>query len=331
MTVRFRLASGLVAALLLAGCSGDPGQGELPEAQPTADPSAIQVEAPADGIDYVALGDSFSSGPLIPLQRNDASGCFRSTNNYPAYVAQLLGVQTYRDATCAGAVTADLTQSQQVFLGDTLPPPQLDRLSKDTDLVTLGIGGNDFELFGSIIGGCSRLANWKDPGDPCRTSFDADGVDQKAQDAERIQKRVSRSLAKVDKRAPNAAVYVVGYPELMPRDGSCRVAGLTDGDARWAADIGIVLNQSLRKAAVVNDATYVDLARPSRGHDVCEGTAAWINGKKNVQDVALSFHPLQSGMAAMAQVVAGAISGEEQPLPQGDAEPPEGSIIRGTD
>ena len=38
--------------------------------------------APAP-IDYVALGDSFSAGPLVPDARSDPPRCFRSTNNYP--------------------------------------------------------------------------------------------------------------------------------------------------------------------------------------------------------------------------------------------------------
>ena len=36
---------------------------------------------------YVALGDSYATGPGIPNPRIDSPGCFRSTNNYPARLA----------------------------------------------------------------------------------------------------------------------------------------------------------------------------------------------------------------------------------------------------
>lgn len=302
---------------LLGGQSDDlPASAQLPD---------------VDGTDYVALGDSFSSGPLIPLMRNDASGCFRSTNNYPAYVADLLDVATYRDATCAGAVTADLRRSQAVLLGSTRPPPQLDALSGETDLVTLGIGGNEFGLFGSIIGGCSRLVPWQSPGSPCRDTFvDAQGGDTKARDALRIGRPVTRAVRAVRAAAPKAEVLVVGYPQLMPADGSCRTAGLTAGDAAWASGIQVLLNRSLERAAEAGGATYVDLTRASRGHDVCAGKDAWVNGRIDRIGVALGFHPFQRGMAGVARVVFEAVTGHVAPRVTGDAAPPADAIVRGS-
>ena len=116
------------------------------------------VETP---VDYVALGDSYSAGPLIPVVREDAPGCFRSTNNYPAYLAGLLDVDSYADATCSGASTRDVTHRQPSMLGGTRPRPQADALSERTDLVTVGLGGNDFGLFGSISGGCREGFSWR--------------------------------------------------------------------------------------------------------------------------------------------------------------------------
>ena len=43
-------------------------------------------DLPAE-IDYVALGDSYSAGPLVTTVRSDPSGCVRSTDNYPAFLA----------------------------------------------------------------------------------------------------------------------------------------------------------------------------------------------------------------------------------------------------
>ncbi|MGH3865072.1 MAG: hypothetical protein ACRDQ4_02855 [Pseudonocardiaceae bacterium] len=52
---------------------------------------------------YVALGDSYTSGPWIPEQRADPVGCQRSTSNYPARLAAVLHISDYTDVSCGGA------------------------------------------------------------------------------------------------------------------------------------------------------------------------------------------------------------------------------------
>ena len=145
-TRRRALAVALAAAALgVSACSGADGSAGLAEAEvPTFG------DLPAE-IDYVALGDSYSAGPLVTTVRSDPSGCVRSTDNYPAFLAGWLAVETYRDVTCSAADTSDLSGGQQVIGGETVAP-QLDALSEETDLVTLGIGGNDFGIFSSLVG-----------------------------------------------------------------------------------------------------------------------------------------------------------------------------------
>ena len=63
---------------------------------------------------YVALGDSFVAGPLIPTT-DLASGCARSDHNYPSLVAKALDVKTFVDVSCSGATTSDLTGVQRPF------------------------------------------------------------------------------------------------------------------------------------------------------------------------------------------------------------------------
>jgi lysophospholipase L1-like esterase len=287
--------------------------------------------APApEPIDYVALGDSFSAGPLVPEARSDPPGCFRSTNNYPAYLAGYLGVRTYRDVTCSGAGTRDLGRSQQLAFGQTAPP-QLDALSAGTDLVTVGIGGNDFGLFGSIVGTCGVLQEGDPRGEPCRRSFtrriDGRPVDTKARDARRVEDRVAHALRAVARRAPGAEVYVVGYPRLLPGRGRCAAVPFAAGDYAWSGRVERLLNDSLREAAERSGATYVDLYPASRGHDACAGRAAWLNGSQTLFGLAAGFHPFQAGMRGMARAVHAAITGD--PAPEYvDARPPQGSVVR---
>ncbi len=75
---------------------------------------------------YVALGDSYASGPVIPNQVDAV--CLRSDHNYPSLVATAPHVSMIRDVSCTGAATVDMTQSQHP--GPLISvPPQLDAVS----------------------------------------------------------------------------------------------------------------------------------------------------------------------------------------------------------
>ena len=291
---------------------------------------AVQFRTPApepapEPVDYVALGDSFSAGPLVPDARSDPPGCFRSTNNYPAYLAGYLGVRSYRDVTCSGAQTRDLLRPQRMAFGQTTPP-QLDALSAGTDLVTVGIGGNDFGLFGSIIGTCGVLRDRDPRGAPCRRSFTRP-VDTKARDARRVEVGVARVLRAVARRAPQAEVYVVGYPRLLPESGRCLAVPFAAGDYPWGRRVERLLNDSLSGAAERSGATFVDLYPASRHHDACAGSRAWLNGSQTLFGLAAGFHPFQEGMRGIARAVHASITGEPAPR-NADAEPPPGSVVR---
>ena len=104
---------------------------------------------------YVALGDSYTAGPLIPDQTGSPAGCLRSTHSYPFLVAAGTGAATFTDVSCQGATTADMTHAQSVPLGTN--PPQDNALSASTTLVTLQIGGNDIG-FSDIIIHCTTLS-----------------------------------------------------------------------------------------------------------------------------------------------------------------------------
>ncbi|MGH3865736.1 MAG: GDSL-type esterase/lipase family protein [Pseudonocardiaceae bacterium] len=104
---------------------------------------------------YVALGDSYTAGPLIPVQRTDPIGCERSTSNYPALLATALHIRDYTDVSCSNVTTDNMTAPQEVLLGPN--PAQFDALRSDTDLVTLTISGNDIE-FADILVTCIGLS-----------------------------------------------------------------------------------------------------------------------------------------------------------------------------
>ena len=50
---------------------------------------------------YVALGDSYTSGPGIPGQVPGSLLCFRSDHNYPSLLARAINPASFTDVSCA--------------------------------------------------------------------------------------------------------------------------------------------------------------------------------------------------------------------------------------
>lgn len=308
----------LATVAVLVGSAASPG---------LAEPSRPAAK-PAPRIDYVALGDSFAAGPLIADARPDPAGCLRSTNNYPAFLAGYLKVRSYRDVTCSGATTADMFARQRPVIGDYFPPPQLNALRRGTDVVTIGIGGNDFGLFGEMISVCGRLAASDPEGAPCKEHFtDATGADTKARDASGVEANVTRVLTAIHQRAPQAKVYVIGYPRLLPTNGStCAAAPLAKGDYVWANRIELLLNTSLKRAADATRSKYLSMWAASTGHDICTGKSAWVNGKDVVFGLAADYHPFRVGMRGEARSIYQRIAGRRAPT-YAYARPPKGAVV----
>jgi len=256
---------------------------------------------------YVALGDSYTAGPLIPAQRLEAGACLRSTENYPSILARKLQLSSFTDVSCSGADTSNMTESQSLpLLGEN--PPQFNALRFDTDLVTVGIGGNDFNFFGDLTGTCPDLRNSDPTGNPCQQRFTVHGVDTKQVAANNIKANVSSVLKGIHARSPQAKVLVVGYPRIVPTSGTCpNILPFADGDYAWLNNTEQALNNAIA-AAVSSDgsATYVDTFGPSQGHDACaRDRAAWINGKNRSAFGAAEYHPFRLGMQAVAGIVHG--------------------------
>jgi len=269
-------------------------------------PASATTAAAAPIRSYVALGDSYTSGPFIPTQRLDPLGCGRSTANYPSVVAAALHADRFTDVSCAGADTTNMTRPQSVPVGGT-NSPQLDALRIDTDLVTLGIGGNDYGIFGSLTSTCPGLRASDPTGNPCEEHLNESVTSA----IDNIGPRVEAVLAAIHERSPKARVLLVGYPRIAPDKDYCPdVLPFADGDYAWLNSVEEKLNRTLSDAADADgQAEFVDTFGPSRGHDACaRGGAAWINGQhQNVLEAA-AYHPLKAGMAGVAAVVLKALT-----------------------
>lgn len=310
---RWRRLAAMIPVLLLALIAANPVVASPVAAEPAADPatptwSGVQLPSYER---YVALGDSYTSGPFVPFQRLDPLGCGRSTNNYPSFLAAALDVETYVDVSCGGARTDHMTAEQAVIAGSN--PPQFDALDDEIDLVTIGIGGNDFGVFGELLDVCPALRADDPTGAPCAEHFNQDGVDVMLERIARTEKRVEDVLVGITERAPDADVYVVGYPRIIPVSGTCPdILPFADGDYTYLDGIEQALNEALAAAAERAGVAYVDAFGPSIDHDACGASGrAWIQGQQLNIFWAAPYHPNLYGMAGVAGIGFDAIVGTE--------------------
>ncbi|MFC9326015.1 SGNH/GDSL hydrolase family protein [Kitasatospora sp. NPDC057015] len=273
----------------------------------------------ATGSRYVALGDSYAAGAGVPGQ--SAGLCLRSDRNYGHLVSAALHSTSYTDVTCAAAKVKAMTSAQyDAFI--RVNDPQLNALRADTDLVTIGIGGNDLGVgdlgVGEIIATCIAGAVVNPFGTPCRDVYNHGhwswgswsweyGNDDLADRIAGAAPQLADVLARIHAKSPGAKVLVVGYPSVLPEDSSDCLGRqpVTTGDVSYLRGVLGKLNSMLAATAAANGAGYVDTAGPTRGHDACSA-APWIEGALPGSP-AVPFHPNAKGEQVMAQAVLAAL------------------------
>ncbi len=252
---------------------------------------------------YVAIGDSYTSGPLIPNQQNNPWGCLRSDHNYPHVAFPATGLARFRDVSCSGAQTKDVFAPQDVD-PDGPNPPQIDAVDGSARVVTVGIGGNDIGFTG-IVKNCVRLLT--EP--PCKGDYVHDGVDEISDRIAAVAPDVAAVVAAIAQRAPKAAILLVGYPVILPDAGTgCYPAmPILPADVPYLRSKEKELNAMLASVAASSGATFVNTYRSSIGHDVCQlPTVRWVEGLAPTSPAA-PVHPNAAGMANTGRVVATAI------------------------
>jgi hypothetical protein len=233
--------------------------------------AALPAAANAARSTYVAMGDSYTAAPgVTPPSPTAPPECGQSENNYPHLVASALSLRL-TDVSCGGAKTENFTVAQ---FPDQ--PPQFDALTATTEVVTVGMGGNDHNLFATLVRGCTEL-DFGQPnvGAPCKRAFE--GFVTKT-----FEENVApqeEALRQIHELSPLAKVFVVGYPEITPVNGYCPSAiPWTTGDLKWfhtrVQERG---NSLIKRGAKANHAIFVNTFGPSNGHNACEEVGVrWI-------------------------------------------------------
>jgi lysophospholipase L1-like esterase len=294
-TVR-ALGAGLVVLALVAACGSPEAARKQPTPSPSPTSSSPSPEAPRQGAAYVALGDSYTAGGPIGALQEHGFLCQRSSLNYPSIVATTLDLPL-TDVSCGGATSAGLLEPVRGV------PAQIDAIKPRTRVVTVGVGGNDFGLYSSLLLTCPDVSKPGRPGAPCRDRL----ASEVAATIPAIGDKVGATLAAVSRKAPKAEILLVGYPRLMPPKGTCDEAPYTARDVAWIASLESDLSASLAAAARAHDATFVPMYARSKGHDVCSGDDAWVNGLDPADGDGLVLHPNAAGERAIADAVVRAL------------------------
>lgn len=300
--VRRRVEIGLCEITNMAGGGADCGApmaitGQTPEEQATSG-------------DYIALGDSYSSGEgagdylegtddesFWPWG-HDPNVCRRSENAYSGSVYQAFDFAgDYVFGACSGGVIDDYYQDNTG--GNENEGPQRDHITDSTSLVTVTMGGNDFG-FADVLSSCVI-------GGSCASDEHAAEVDAQI-DAE-IDRLAQLYRDMVADAPPGARILVIGYPQLFPdpediTNGSDSF--INEDEQAWLNARGVHANEAIQEAIRRSGTTveFVDVSDALAGHEV--GTDdPWINDL-DLGDFPVSrnsFHPKATGQAAISQIV----------------------------
>ncbi|MEU6928452.1 SGNH/GDSL hydrolase family protein [Streptomyces sp. NPDC046385] len=261
----------------------------------------------ADQYEWAALGDSYTAGgfvgdPLPPLGDPARDGCDRTTNAYPDVIDREFDefppgkLVHLTNVSCGNATIADIAEAKQTPISPVQPPtggwpavdPQIQRakLNEQTDIVTIGIGGNSLPFGGMLLKCLERGATI---GKTCREYYTSppEGEESIQDKLARVQDEYVQMLAKVHEAAPNAKVITVGYPAVLPEEGNAcnrlsltEVGGIKHADIDWLREHVLKeLNSTIQRVSSFFGDRYVDVYSSSVGHDACQPAGTkWVEG-----------------------------------------------------
>jgi lysophospholipase L1-like esterase len=228
----------------------------------------------APAVNYVALGDSYSSGLGAGSYISSSGSCDRSTVAYSALWASAYHPASYVSVACAGATTSSVISGQ------------LSALSNQTTLVSITVGGNDVG-FESVMETCVLES----------TSSCVSAVSTAESRASTILPgNLDRVLSAISAAAPNARVVVLGYPALYDLSRSSICIGLSTTDRTALNQGASLLDQVIQAAAARHGDVFGDVRGPFTGHQICDGGSSWLHSV-NIFDISESYHPTAAGQS----------------------------------
>lgn len=240
-------------------------------------PTAAASAAPQ----YVALGDSYSSGVGTRVFYEEAGECDRSPDAYGPKIATAKGY-TLSFQACSGAKTGEVISNQ------------LGTLSSTTSLVTITIGGNDAG-FSNVIINCALYFF------TCGSAISEANTYIK----NTLPGLLETTYKDIRAKATTAKVVVLGYPKLFTKEGTtCNVNFLTSGNEKKMNETAELLDSVIKARAEAVKFTFVNPTTPFESHEVCS-SSEWLNGQSN--PLSESYHPNVSGQSEFTTLIEGVL------------------------
>jgi lysophospholipase L1-like esterase len=306
--------------------------------------------------DYLALGDSYISGEgaFEYLDGTDTSNnqCHVSALSYPYLLGLELNYNSYHSAACSGATTNDITDSSEDYKGQTnlhesrkgldsdsqIPSilssfqpgyiDQLDFVSQyQPKIITLSVGGNDIG-FSAKLQSCLELGT-------CYSTYE-DRLEFVREVNGKFDSLVNTYAKIKNADAPDALIYVIGYPQIALPGGNCALnVHMNNDELNFTEQAISYLDAVISQAAAKAGVFYVDTQDALFGHRLCEagpGSAA-MNGLTAGNDFPdrfngpigrESYHPNAFGYQLLEDKILAATHNLSSPMPAVDpnAAPP---------
>ena len=266
--------------------------------------------APPPGIDYAALGDSYTAGTGAGDPTRPAGvACWQSHPGYVDIAAEKLPANLLGNAACHGAVLSRLSPTYDRVLYTPTVQEQIRTLVKSralsprTDLVTITAGANDLG-FARVLGVCAFSdeatcgAALSQATSPTALAFLTAGLVQ--------------TYSSVQKAAPNAKVAVLGYPKLF--DPNSAFAPIPSANQVLMNNATLTLNATIARAVQIADAfpgtnvQYIDVTSAFNGHAVNSFPDPWIQLSPTNFAADYNFHPNKEGHQAYAAALLASVN-----------------------
>ncbi len=277
-----------------------------------APPGVKQTQA----LDYLALGDSFSSGEgeseasFYKRSAIHASNtCNVSSRAYPYLLASYWNVSSMQSVACSGAETNDVFGSTEYF-GQGDRARELIKNSSDREateaaslkefqagivrqldfvtayapnFVSIGIGGNDAGLIGKLKV-CLGT-------DTCEWADDESKRFATAEEIKTLYYKLRSMIKAVRLASPKSQIMAVGYPRVINErvDARCGTLlnHLLNAKERQFMDESIkYLNSVVKAAAMSEGAVFGDIEDAFVGHRLCDAKDDAMNGIRRGDDIA---------------------------------------------
>lgn len=253
-------------------------------------------------LEYLALGDSFTSGEgetddkyYLKGTNDEFEKCHISLNSYPYLLTDMMGIDVSNMATvaCSGAEMKDVLGEDTDYLGQgrrlgknfmnlsasNMALSKTDarlsfipgRIHQETfvkeytpESISVSIGGNDAGLMGKLASCLNH--------DTCSWADTEKGRAQTAQEIRNLFPKLVKTYQKIHEDSPNSRIYVIGYPKIIDQNNRCDLINgymLDQTERRFMNESIIYLNSVISAAARSVGVRYIDIKDSFGDHLLC--------------------------------------------------------------